>query len=250
MKEQNEQEKEKEKENTKPKKARRRMNSEKRFYLITALGCAVALVAIVAVAIAISGGEVKNGDEASNGKPSIESPLPDSSDTGVGGNDGDSAGGNGDNVGDNTGGNDEQVGGSTEGMIMPVETVSVLNDYGFYHNITLNSYYEHKGVDFSAEVGASVLAVDDGVIESIYSGDVLLGTEITVDHGEGLKSVYRFVTEVEGLTVGATVKKGDVIATVAEANGNEYKDGAHLHFEIIKDSVVVDPAGYLTLEEK
>ncbi len=252
MKEQNEQEKE----NTKPKKAKRKLSGEKRFYLITALGCAAALVAIVAVAIVISTGQVKNGNEAANGGSSIESTLPDSSDTGAGGN-GDSAGGNGDNTGDDNvggnggaGGNDEQVGGSTEGMIMPVETVSVLNDYGFYHNITLNSYYEHKGVDFCAEVGANVLAVDDGVIESIYSDDVLLGTEITVDHGEGLKSVYRFVTEVEGLTVGANVKKGDVIATVAEANGNEYKDGAHLHFEIIKDNVVVDPAGYLTLEEK
>ena len=41
-----------------------------------------------------------------------------------------------------------------------------------------------------------------------------------------------------------------VIATVAEANGNEYKDGAHLHFEITKDGTVVDPATYLTLEEK
>ena len=47
-----------------------------------------------------------------------------------------------------------------------------------------------------------------------------------------------------------TVAKGEVIATVAEANGNEYKDGAHLHFEITKDGTVVDPATYLTLEEK
>ena len=41
-----------------------------------------------------------------------------------------------------------------------------------------------------------------------------------------------------------------MIATVAEANGDEYKDGAHLHFEILKNNKNVDPATYLTLEEK
>ena len=229
MKEQNEKEKEKEK------KPRKKLNSEKRFYLITALGCAAALVAIVAVAIAVSGGNPVDDNQVSGGGSSVESPLPDSSDTGTSGDAGDGG---------------EQVGGSTDGMIMPLDSVTVLNDYGFYHNTTLKSYYEHKGVDFSAAAGTSVLAVDAGTIESIYKDDILLGTEITVDHGEGVKSVYRFVTEAEGLTVGQTVAKGEVIATVAEANGNEYKDGAHLHFEITKDGTVVDPATYLTLEEK
>ena len=42
----------------------------------------------------------------------------------------------------------------------------------------------------------------------------------------------------------------EVIATVAEAAGNEYKDGAHLHFEVLKEGKNVDPAEYLTLEEK
>ena len=61
---------------------------------------------------------------------------------------------------------------------------------------------------------------------------------------------YRFVTEVEGLKVGDTVEKGEVIATVAEATGDEYKDGAHLHFEMLVDGENVDPSTYLTMEEK
>ena len=125
-----------------------------------------------------------------------------------------------------------------------------MNEHEFYHNKTLDSYYLHKGVDFAAEVGAEVVAVDDGVVESVYKSDLLLGTEIVVKHEDGLKSVYRFVNEVEGLKAGDSVARGQVIATVAEANGNEYKDGAHLHFEILKDGASVDPATYLTLEEK
>ena len=58
------------------------------------------------------------------------------------------------------------------------------------------------------------------------------------------------VTAADGLKAGDKVEKGQVIATVAEANGNEYKDGAHLHFEVHKDGTSVDPASYLTLEEK
>ena len=41
-----------------------------------------------------------------------------------------------------------------------------------------------------------------------------------------------------------------LLAAVAEANGNEYRDGAHLHFEIMKNGVSEDPAIHLTLEEK
>lgn len=226
MKEQNEKEKQE--------RRKSRVKGEKKFYLFTAIGCAVALVAIVIVAVAVSNGANLETPQAGNSSVNSSSTLPPDED--VGGNQ---------NPGD-----DEQVSGTPEGMIMPIETVSLINEYGFYYNQTLNSYYEHKGLDFAAEAGANVLAVEDGQIESIYKGDLLSGTEIIVAHADGLKSVYRFVTEVDGIAVGDSVKKGDVIATVAEANGNEYKDGAHLHFEVLKEGVQVDPAVYLTLEEK
>jgi peptidase M23 len=106
------------------------------------------------------------------------------------------------------------------------------------------------GIDMSAEAGAEVFAARTGTIESIYTSDVLVGTQIIIDHGDGIKSVYEYVTAKEGLKAGDKVNKGDVIATVAEANGKEYKDGAHLHFEIFENGKNVDPAKYLTLEEK
>ena len=114
----------------------------------------------------------------------------------------------------------------------------------------MDVYHEHVGVDFAASEGAQVFAVDDGVVESIDKEDVLLGTQITVKHANGIKSIYRFVTEKDGLTVGDMVKKGDVIASVAEANGDEYKDGTHLHFSMEQNGKVVDPTKFLTLEEK
>ena len=207
------------------------MTKEKKFYLFTAIGCALTLTAIILIAVLVTNKNTVTDPTVNNNSSVQEQP----NDT--------------PNV-DLDSGNDEPVVNTPESMLMPLETVSIVNDYGFYHNKTLNNYYEHKGVDFTAEVGTEVLAVADGVVESIYRDDVLTGTEITVDHGDGVKTVYRFIAVDENLTVGAEVKRGDVIATVAEATGEEYKDGAHLHFEIKKDGKQVDPATYLIFEEK
>ena len=210
------------------------MSKEKKFYLFTAVGCALTMVGIILLAVLLPNKTVED--------PTLNAPQ--NSAQGNTPNEDQTVNGDQDSV------TNEPVVNTPEGMMMPVETVSIVNDYGFYHNKTLNNYYEHTGVDFSAEVGAEVLAVQDGVIESIYRDDILTGTEITVDHGDGVKTVYRFVTADENLTVGTAVKRGDCIATVAEATGEEYKDGAHLHFEIKKDGKTVDPAAYLTFEEK
>ena len=210
------------------------MTKEKKFYLFTAIGCALTMVGIILLAVLLPN---KTVDE-----PTLNAPQNSVQD---------GAGDVNQEVnGDNDSTENEPVVNTPVGMLMPLETVSIANDYGFYHNKTLNNYYEHKGVDFSAEVGTEVLAVKDGVVESIYKDDVLTGTEITVDHGDGVKTVYRFVTVNEDLTVGAKVKRGDCIATVAEATGEEYKDGAHLHFEVKKGGETIDPAVYLTFEEK
>lgn len=220
-------------------KKKTRMNGEKKFYLFTALGCAAVLLAVIIVAVAVTN-NTKVSESMKNPQSSSVTETP-------------NGGGNNetpdDGKVDGSGGVEEPVGG-TEGMVMPMAAVSVSNDYGFYHNQTLNFYYEHQGVDFVAEAGASVFAVEAGVVESIYKEDLLSGTEIVIDHGNNLKSVYRFVTETEGLKVGDSVEKGQLIATVAEANGDEYKDGAHLHFEILQNGKHVDPAVHLTLEEK
>ena len=209
------------------------MTKEKKFYLFTAIGCALTMVGIILLAVLLPAKAVDD--------PTVNAPQNSVQDGGDI---------NEEVNGDNSGDTNEPVVNTPEGMMMPLETVSIANDYGFYHNKTLNNYYEHKGVDFSAEVGAEVLAVQDGVVESIYRDDILTGTEVTIDHGDGVKTVYRFVTANEDLTVGMAVKRGDCIATVAEATGEEYKDGAHLHFEVKKGGETIDPAVYLTFEEK
>lgn len=243
MKEQNGNEKGTGENKPKPKKWKWKMSGEKRFYLFTAIGCAAVLLAVIIIAVAVTNSDVDIQAGVNNSASSTVDSEESSDVT--------QNSGNAEDVGGSEDGTvDEPVVNTPEGMVTPLDSVTVSNDYGFFYNQTLNSYYEHQGVDFVAAAGTEVQAVEAGTIESIYKDDLLLGTEITIDHGDGLKSVYRFVTEKEGLTVGVKVEKGEVIATVAEATGEEYKDGAHLHFEIIKNGVNVDPSTYLTLDEK
>ncbi|MBQ8319802.1 MAG: M23 family metallopeptidase [Clostridia bacterium] len=217
------------------KKKETKIFKDKRVIFSAALACAALILAIVFVAsfatsgdnLPIDGGNVNSS--SSGGDENV---------------------GGGGNTDDTPTGGEEENPPVDEGMTTPIVSVSVSNDYGFFYNQTLNCYYHHDGVDFVADAGVEVLAVEAGVIESIYSGDLLSGTEIVVDHGNGVKTLYRFVEAKEGLQVGDSVKKGDVIATVAEANGDEYKDGAHLHFEVWENGKATDPAVYLPLEEK
>lgn len=134
--------------------------------------------------------------------------------------------------------------------IAPISDVAVLHSYGFYYNSTLDRYYEHTGVDFTAEAGASVFAVADGTVKEINIADVLLGNSIVISHADGVESVYTYVDVSENLTVGSSVTQGQVIGTVAQATGEEYKDGAHLHFEMTVASTLTDPENYLDLGEK
>ena len=213
----------------------KKSNKQKRWYYYGAMGCLSIALAVVVIATSVS---TPSENEQANNPPVVETPddtenqpVQKPSET--------------PNDTEN-----QPVDSKPDGFVLPVSNAEISNEYGFFYNQTLNNYYEHEGYDFVASVGAKVYAVEDGTVESVYTSDVLSGTEITIDHGNGVKTVYRFVTASDGLVAGTKVEKGDEIATIAEANGDEYKDGAHLHFEIKKDGESVDPALYLTFEEK
>lgn len=196
------------------------------YYLI--LGACILIIAAVAVAVTLSLTLGGNDMTVDGGNDQTDDGGTDNPDDG-----GDAT----DTDGDNT-------------FLIPVSEANALNSYGFYHNTTLDKYYLHTGIDFAGEAGDEVYAALDGTVESITTDPLLMGTTITLAHENGLKTVYTFVEAADGLEVGETVEKGDVIATVAEAMGQEYKDGAHLHFEVFLNGEAVDPETYLEISEK
>ena len=120
-----------------------------------------------------------------------------------------------------------------------------------YYNETLNKIYRHNAVDFAAAEGEEVACIAEGTVLEVSLSEEL-GNLVTVDHGDGLVSAYRFVEPKEGLKAGDKVEQGDVLGTVAAPYGTEAHGGAHLHFELSLDGESVDPADHLdlTYEEK
>lgn len=135
-------------------------------------------------------------------------------------------------------------------FIAPVAALNVINDYTFYYNKTLDCYHYHTGLDMAADAGTEVVACVDGTVESITADDILDGNKIVLSHADGVKTSYYFVDVAEDLKVGDAVKRGDVIGTVAQPVGSEYKEGAHLHFEVQKNGELADPNDYLDISEK
>ena len=136
-------------------------------------------------------------------------------------------------------------------FIMPVENASSIGEYGetMVWNSTLGHFTSHKAIDFFASEGTPVLAVYDGTVKSVEN-TLLDGYTVTIDHGNGLYTIYNSLADGDSVTVGQKVVQGDVIGEVSVSNRTEYKDGAHLHFEVMENGVIIDPAKYLVLDEK
>ena len=136
-------------------------------------------------------------------------------------------------------------------FIMPIENVTAINDYSItpVFNQTLGRYSSHLGVDFFAEENSQVFCVYDGEITDI-STSLLEGTSITVDHGNGLKTIYNSLSDDVTLNVGEKVLKGQVIGNIALSNRTEYKDGAHLHFTVQENGQNINPSKYLDFQLK
>lgn len=99
----------------------------------------------------------------------------------------------------------------------------------------------HKGIDFEADVGDAVAAVADGVVSfsGVRSG---YGNVVEVDHGNGYVTRYAHNSRLTR-KVGALVRAGQEIA---KAGSTGRSTGAHVHFEVWQNGVVVNPKKFLS----
>ena len=133
---------------------------------------------------------------------------------------------------------------------LPVSDVDIVTGYVFCKDVTLGHYHFHSGLDLAADAGTEVVSCLDGTVESIVVGDRLNGTTVTISHDNGLKTVYSFIDAAEGLEAGQSVERGEVIGTIAEANGAEMALGPHLHFAVYDDGELANPEDYLEIAKK
>ena len=131
-------------------------------------------------------------------------------------------------------------------FIKPVEGEKI-KDYSkdnLVYSSTLDEWTTHLGIDFAAEKTDIVKAAADGKVKSIKN-DPRYGLTVVIEHENGFETVYSNLLTAEFINVGEEVKQGQTIATVGNTARFEISDETHIHFEIKKDGINVDPNIYI-----
>lgn len=131
-------------------------------------------------------------------------------------------------------------------FLMPVEG-DVIKEYAkdkLVYSDTLKEWVTHAGIDIKADKTTIVKASEEGKIKSIKN-DPRYGLTVVIEHNNGYSTVYSNLLTAEFVTAGENVKKGQTIGTVGNTATFEISDESHLHFEILKDNVQIDPNMYI-----
>ena len=115
-------------------------------------------------------------------------------------------------------------------------------------NPTMQHWATHEGLDMTAAAGSEVYCPFDGTVKSVET-DTFYGTTVVISHDGGYETTYKLIDEVT-LTAGSAIKQGDKIGVVSGTALAEIAQGAHLHLELTKDGVKVNPADYMTDGDK
>ena len=130
-------------------------------------------------------------------------------------------------------------------FIWPVASRQVSQAYSAgapVYSQTMKDWRIHTGTDLSAQAGEEVLACANGqVLET--ATDPLLGNLVTIEHGDFVFS-YCGLGEDFAVSPGDTVTQGQVIGAIT-AVPQESAESPHLHLEVRRDQVCLDPQSLL-----
>jgi LysM repeat protein len=99
----------------------------------------------------------------------------------------------------------------------------------------------HEGIDITAPLGTDIKAAADGVVARSGWGPGDYGKTVVITHKDGFETLYGH-NSYNLASEGARVTAGQVIGRVGRT-GNA--TGNHVHFEIRKDGVPVNPLFFL-----
>lgn len=121
---------------------------------------------------------------------------------------------------------------------------TITSPFGMRLHPILKVYRLHNGMDIGAPYGASIVAVNSGVVTTA-SNLSAYGETVIIDHGGGICSLYAHGSEIL-VEVGDIVEKGDLIMKVGSSG---LSTGAHLHLGISVNGTYVDPYAFYVTEE-
>lgn len=126
---------------------------------------------------------------------------------------------------------------------VPVEKAKISSHFGRRTDPITRRAAVHSGLDFSAPRGTAIYAVGAGVVT--FSGRRgAYGNMIEISHAGGYKTRYAHAQELK-VRKGDLVKKGELVATVGSSGRST---GPHLHLEVYRNGMAINPARFLALK--
>lgn len=123
----------------------------------------------------------------------------------------------------------------------PVAGGAVSSDFGYREHPTEGEERFHYGVDLAADTGTEVRCFADGTVTAVGDSSSY-GRYCVVAHEGGYSSLYAHCSRVTASS-GASVKRGEKIAEVGETG---MATGPHLHFELQREGVYLNPIYYVS----
>tara|TARA_B100000614_G_C14562695_1_gene497746 strand:+ start:4121 stop:4765 length:645 start_codon:yes stop_codon:yes gene_type:complete len=142
-------------------------------------------------------------------------------------------------------------------MVMKYEQINEQNDsiYFYQDPVKANLKFDspvitnlfkkgHKGLDVTGPIGTKIYSVLPGIV--LFEGnDKKMGNFIIINHENGLQSKYMH-NKKNYVKVGETIELKEPIAEMGKTGTIlSKKEGIHLHFELCKDGISINPNEFI-----
>jgi hypothetical protein len=130
-------------------------------------------------------------------------------------------------------------------FLYPVPATSIVTQSfaEHVHAARVNGWQNYNGgIDWAVSTGTPIVAAQTGTVTAARHDATGYGTHLRLQHEEGYQTIYGHMWDF-AVKVGDKVRAGAIIGR-SDNTGNS--TGPHLHFELRKNNVAVDPASLLT----
>ena len=120
---------------------------------------------------------------------------------------------------------------------------SISSEFGYRQYPEGQGERFHYGIDLAADRGTAVACFANGTVTAVGESSSY-GKYCVVSHGNGYRTLYAHCSKITASS-GADVLQGEKIAEVGETG---MATGPHLHFELQRDDVYLNPVYYVAAD--
>ncbi len=126
----------------------------------------------------------------------------------------------------------------------PLDSIKISSIFGIRRNPITRRWQNHRGIDLKGNRKDTVYSTASGIITKAgWNGGY--GRTIIINHACDYETTYAHLNKII-VNKGDSVDYNQAIGTVGNSGSST---GSHLHYEIAKNKIQVDPAKYLNFNK-